>query len=423
MPENIAQFTLYFRELLDARGVVGWAEIGRALEEPKALAVCRSQRLDLIPGGWHHQVASIVPLNAAFSEQEVFRLNDPELTPDIFFGMTNGVGQKSHSDHALFYRSPPLTVRFVTFGSKDNGHDLFTTDGRLLVRDSSWLRMLSPSQLNRYLDPLHRFGVFALPNERLAVKIPCLFVGGQTNHYHFIIDHLPLILLAEGIEELAGLPVVLHRFGTTQDALCRCFGIDPTRFILLDQYISDSVFTAVLDVPVIPAKLPLPLSVTVLRKRLGLPRRSAPGQRRIFIGRRPASEVAVRLINQEVVSSTLSKQGFETVFLEDLSIMEQRALFEEAEIVVATHGAGLANLVFAPSSTLVIEIMNEVCNRDAEDIYGCYRKIAAIIGQPYYRMVCPSSPAVYGQAPQDVPFICDHERLEALVNAALISGY
>nr|WP_281415091.1 glycosyltransferase 61 family protein [Azospirillum picis] len=337
--------------------------------------------------------------------------------------MTYGSGRKSHADLALFYRAPLLTIRFVTFGGKDNGHDLFTTDGRLLVRDSSWLRLLSPSPLNPYLDPHHRFGVFALPGERAVVRGPCLFVGGQTNHYHFIVDHLPLIIMAGQIEALAGLPVVLHRFGPAQDALCRCFGIDPSRFILLDRHVPDPLFSATLEAPVLPAKLPLPLSLTILRRRLGLPRRAAPGHRRIFVGRRPGPEIAVRLANQEAVSATLATHGFETVVLDGLPITEQRRLFEEADIVVAAHGAGLANLVFAPSGTRIVEIMSDVCNSDAEDVFGCYRKVAAIIGQPYYRLVCPSSPAVPGQAPQDVPFTCDTRRLTALVHTALTCGF
>jgi capsular polysaccharide biosynthesis protein len=111
------------------------------------------------------------------------------------------------------------------------------------------------------------------------------------------------------------------------------------------------------------------------------------------------------------------------VFPEDHTAAGQRAMFGEAEIVVCAHGAALANLVFAPSAAIVIEIMGELCHADPLDRFGCYRKLAAAIGQPYYRLVCPTLAPLSDHAVQDQPFVCLPERLTALVTAALASGF
>lgn len=416
--------TRQFRDLLRVQGTNGWGAIGRMLEEPGMLESCRGRRLDLMSDpSRHHRAAEILPLGEAAAEREVYRLHNPALMPELYTGMSNGPGRKVHADHALFYRTPPLTVRFVTYGAKDNGHDLFTADGRLLVRDSSWLSMLSPSRLNPYLDPQHRFGLFMVPNERLAIQEPCLLIGGQLNHYHFLIDHLAPLILAQDIEGVAGLPAVFHRLTPLQRDLCRQFGLDPDRFLQLDHHAQNPVIAVAVAAPVVPGRIPLPVSVLALRRRLGIVPGRIRGRRRLFVGRRTAPEIASRLVDQELVGAALAPLGFESVFPEDHTAAGQRAMFAEAEIVVCAHGAALANLVFAPSAAVVIEIMGELCHADPLDRFDCYRKLAATIGQPYYRLVCPTLVPLSDHAVQDQPFACRPERLTALVTAAIACGF
>jgi hypothetical protein len=88
-----------------------------------------------------------------------------------------------------------------------------------------------------------------------------------------------------------------------------------------------------------------------LRESVGVrptPRR--PGNR-ILISRAGAANR--RILNEADLLQALSPLGFERYRLETLSIEEQIALFHDAECVVAPHGAGLANLVFAPETAVV----------------------------------------------------------------------
>lgn len=56
----------------------------------------------------------------------------------------------------------------------------------------------------------------------------------------------------------------------------------------------------------------------------------------------------------------LAEYGFERVELEDLTIPEQAALFADADAVVAPHGAGLANLVYARDAQVLELFPNPV---------------------------------------------------------------
>jgi hypothetical protein len=78
------------------------------------------------------------------------------------------------------------------------------------------------------------------------------------------------------------------------------------------------------------------------------PRR--PGNR-ILISRAGAANR--RILNEADLLQALSPLGFERYRLETLPMEEQIALFQDAECVVAPHGAGLANLVFAPETAVV----------------------------------------------------------------------
>jgi hypothetical protein len=92
-----------------------------------------------------------------------------------------------------------------------------------------------------------------------------------------------------------------------------------------------------------------------------LPRASPHGDesrpRRIYVARTRA--VGRRAANREKLFDLLKSFGFISMILEDHSWLEQLALFQGAEAIVAPHGAGLANLVFCSPSTLVVELIAE----------------------------------------------------------------
>jgi len=75
---------------------------------------------------------------------------------------------------------------------------------------------------------------------------------------------------------------------------------------------------------------------------------------RILVARKNA--VRRKLLNESALSLGLKEFGFETVYLEDCSFQEQMALFANAKIIIASHGAGLTNVAFCTAGTHVLEL-------------------------------------------------------------------
>ena len=80
----------------------------------------------------------------------------------------------------------------------------------------------------------------------------------------------------------------------------------------------------------------------------------APRNRRLLVARKGPTR---KIHNIEQVQTFLSRYDFETVYLEGMSMMNQILLFQSAEVIIAPHGAGLANLLFCEPGTKVIELM------------------------------------------------------------------
>jgi capsular polysaccharide biosynthesis protein len=76
---------------------------------------------------------------------------------------------------------------------------------------------------------------------------------------------------------------------------------------------------------------------------------------RLFISREHSRR---RIGNEAELSRFLHAEGFVNVILENHTVREQAALFDQAEIVVGFHGAGMTNVLFCRSGTKVVEIFN-----------------------------------------------------------------
>lgn len=101
-------------------------------------------------------------------------------------------------------------------------------------------------------------------------------------------------------------------------------------------------------------------------------------RRKLFLSRRSARRR--RLINEDQVLAALP--GFERIELESLSVAEETALFAEASVIVAPHGAGLTNLLFCTGPTAVVELVYD----DAPP--HVYRRLAGLLGHPYIAVGC-----------------------------------
>ena len=96
---------------------------------------------------------------------------------------------------------------------------------------------------------------------------------------------------------------------------------------------------------------------------------------KIYISRGQA--LARKVVNEAEVISALKPLGFVDYKLEKMTFVEQVKLFHQAEIVIAPHGAGITNIIFA-QQPIVIELFGSFVARTYANLarglgckYGC----------------------------------------------------
>jgi len=76
--------------------------------------------------------------------------------------------------------------------------------------------------------------------------------------------------------------------------------------------------------------------------------------KKLYISRHKAK--CRHILNEHLLKPLLHDYGFETLTCEDIPLSEQIHLFSNAKAIIAPHGAGLTNMIYAPSETFVGEI-------------------------------------------------------------------
>lgn len=105
------------------------------------------------------------------------------------------------------------------------------------------------------------------------------------------------------------------------------------------------------------------------------------GSSRILISRRKAA--GRKILNEDQVISVLAPLGFTAYTLEDMSFLEQVYLFQQAEVVIAPHGAGLTNIIFS-QQLKVLELFGD-------PITPVFCSLAKALGFEYGFLQCEST--------------------------------
>jgi capsular polysaccharide biosynthesis protein len=101
--------------------------------------------------------------------------------------------------------------------------------------------------------------------------------------------------------------------------------------------------------------------------------------RKIYVSRGDAG--GRRVLNEDALMALLGRHGYEKVAPGELDFDAQAALFAEASHIIGIHGAGLTNIIFAPSQCRVIEILPRSYGTPA------FCVLAGARGMPYYTYV------------------------------------
>ena len=201
----------------------------------------------------------------------------------------------------------------------------------------------------------------------------CLVVTG---YYHFLLESL--VCLLHTLSCYPGICVFTAKcsgfsfVGQYLDLLKQTGAVKQIEYIEpLQVHCKDYLFTALEE----KSGFVCPVDVDILRTTfLPLVGDATAGRTRIFITRRGNRR---SFCNQETVEKFLEQHGFEVICLEEQPVLEQIKLFRDAEVIVANHGAGLANIVWCVSCRLVVELFSPCFFND------CYFRLARTCGITY----------------------------------------
>jgi len=134
--------------------------------------------------------------------------------------------------------------------------------------------------------------------------------------------------------------------------------------------------------------------------------------RRVFVSRATAAHR--RLLNEAECIEALSQAfGVEPVATEKLSLEDEIALFQETELIVGAHGAGMINCVFSPAGAALVEL--------ASDTYWFPQaaQLTAVKNQRFALVTGSSTGLRVGIPALKHDFVVDVDRLLRVVGAAV----
>jgi len=100
--------------------------------------------------------------------------------------------------------------------------------------------------------------------------------------------------------------------------------------------------------------------------------------RKIYISRDKAT--VRKIVNENELSIVIKKYGFEKILAEEMNLKEQIDIFSSCETLMSIHGAGLANCIFMPRGSKVIELRK----KEYGPFNVGYWHLADAIGHEYY---------------------------------------
>jgi len=229
---------------------------------------------------------------------------------------------------------------------------------RIFTRETQG-RTVSNSPLVRgRVTPDQGHCVITLPRapERLdRIETPCVLLGSDGNYAHWVLRNVLKLALLENAGVPAEAPYLvrddLRRW--EQDYLT-LLAIPQAQLLRVP---TDRILhCSRLYVPTQLRNHPrMADGIAWLRAKLApQPAPPDPAGALIYASRREQSKR--RLLNEAQIEAALAQQGFRIIVPGEMSVREQIAAFSCARVVVAPHGAALANMVFAPPGASMVEI-------------------------------------------------------------------
>jgi hypothetical protein len=291
------------------------------------------RRMPWLRRGWLHSFQTIYP---------------PELVQSPF---PNPVGDSIRHMYveSEFYQFPRLGVGFLRWGRIATRFGVVMDPDGKVIEDFNYYWNRSPHKM-----PI--FDRFHLPKKVRKEGLYATILSPDAtppNYYHWMAEALPRLALLEesGIRDYR--LILPDRMTGWQCEILRLLGLDENRWAPFGEEQWQVEHLLVPSLQGYPG-MSHPRLVRWLRERLGV-EGSSVGHRKLYLSRTHAQHR--RLLNEEKVIQALKPLGFETVFPEEMTVSDQLRMFRDASWIVALHGAGLTNTLFAPRGTRVLEFV------------------------------------------------------------------
>lgn len=228
-------------------------------------------------------------------------------------------------------------------------------DGKLYNQEAYNRRVANSPLVGSRMSADEKVFIVAYPANVPVIDRPCIFVGGDESYSHWITRSLLKLSLVED-DRHRHLPLMLHtplkRFHAEYLDLLE---IAPERLIQVAA--GAAVRCRRLVVPTQLSLRPgFAAGVDWLLARLGsrLGPLPGPAEDLLFLSRSDSPDRV--LVNEAELGAALAPLGFRTVVPGTMSVADQIRAFSRARVIVAAHGAGLTNMIFAPRDALIVEI-------------------------------------------------------------------
>ena len=226
--------------------------------------------------------------------------------------------------------------------------------------------------------------------EKYSGNVLALLIGegGIENPSHYLLDSISRIALVKKVgwyDKIDWFLIPSYKYGFHREVI-KMLGINESKIIAGDLHNHVQADTLIATTYVryhehVPFWCPEFLRTEFLPHKLPLTDKkfNCPF---VYISRKDSPKR--RVLNEDALTQTLSKYGFQSFELSSLSFQEKITLFSNAEIIIATIGAGQINLVFSNKNTHVLELM-------AEDFaQPIFNDLANKVGLKYDYLICKS---------------------------------
>jgi capsular polysaccharide biosynthesis protein len=274
---------------------------------------------------------------------------------------------------------------------------------RIYTRETQARTVANSPRVRGRVTPDRAQCVMTLPRAPRRIETPCILLGSDANYAHWVLRNLLKLSLLERAELPAGLPFLVgDSLRPWQRAYLELLGIPEARLLRVP---SEAVVVCrELHVPTQLRNHPrMAEGIEWLRARVAAQRvkgaahgAAAPDGEGALLYASRREQPNRRLLNEADVEAMLGGLGFRIIVPGEMSVADQIGAFSRARVVVAPHGAGLANMVFAPRGATLVEITSSAILHMDE-----FRVAAAAGGQAVKCVVSQDlGPARPGGGPQ-----------------------